>query len=152
MSDVISFAGFTDFVTVPRFSQIEEKLWMGGTPRGLADQTLPVQFDFAVNLHPWEPYSTHAHQAVLMAWMQDAPVIPDIKLIEHAADIVNQSIARGATVLVHCQAGLNRSGLVTALALMKAGRSAEDAIGLLRSKRCAEVLCNKTFFEWLMAR
>ena len=52
-------------------------------------------------------------------------------------------------VLVHCQAGLNRSGLVTALALMRAGRSSKDAIDLLREKRCDAVLCNPAFHMWL---
>ena len=48
--------------------------------------------------------------------------------------------------LVHCYAGMNRSGLVTAAALVKLGYEPEQAINLLRKQRFPEVLSNK-FFE-----
>jgi protein-tyrosine phosphatase len=51
--------------------------------------------------------------------------------------------------LVHCQAGLNRSGLVAAVALMKLGRTADEAIKLLRDSRSPMVLCNDTFVSQL---
>ena len=51
--------------------------------------------------------------------------------------------------LVHCQAGLNRSGLVAARALMLEGMSGSEAIALLREKRSSAVLCNPSFEEWL---
>lgn len=50
-----------------------------------------------------------------------------------------------------CQAGLNRSGLVTALLLIKEGRAPEDAIDLIRNKRDRDALCNAEFAEWLLA-
>jgi protein-tyrosine phosphatase len=53
---------------------------------------------------------------------------------------------------VHCQAGLNRSGLVTALALILNGMSPERAIGLLRQKRTPLVLCNGAFEAWLLGQ
>lgn len=33
---------------------------------------------------------------------------------------------------------------------MRAGRSAAEAIQLMREKRCDAVLCNKTFEKWLL--
>jgi len=56
----------------------------------------------------------------------------------------------GATVLVRCQAGLNRSGLVSALTLMFAGYTATDAIALLRERRSRRVLFNVEFEWWLL--
>lgn len=53
--------------------------------------------------------------------------------------------------LVHCQAGLNRSGLVAARALTLDGMNAADAIALLREKRSPAVLCNRSFESWLTA-
>jgi protein-tyrosine phosphatase len=53
---------------------------------------------------------------------------------------------------VHCQAGLNRSGLITARALMLRGMSATDAIQLLRKRRDPAVLCNAVFANWLVDR
>jgi protein-tyrosine phosphatase len=41
----------------------------------------------------------------------------------------------GERVLVRCQAGVNRSGLVMALVLMLDGMDAHDAIALIRERR-----------------
>lgn len=56
---------------------------------------------------------------------------------------------KGKRVLVRCQAGINRSGLVMALMLIREGYSAEDAINLMRTKRGEAVLANKHFERWL---
>jgi len=56
---------------------------------------------------------------------------------------------KGKRVLVRCQAGINRSGLVMALMLIREGYSAEDAINLMREKRGRAVLTNKHFENWL---
>ena len=55
----------------------------------------------------------------------------------------------GAQVLIRCQAGVNRSGLISALVLMIDGLSAQDAIALLRSRRSQFVLSNSHFEKWL---
>jgi protein-tyrosine phosphatase len=56
---------------------------------------------------------------------------------------------RGMRVLIRCAAGWNRSGIVMALVLIRDGYSVEDAIDLIREKRCPEALCNRTFTRWL---
>ena len=53
-------------------------------------------------------------------------------------------------VLVHCQAGLNRSSLVAARALMFEGRPAVDAIAVVRKRRSPACLCNQAFEEYLL--
>jgi len=58
----------------------------------------------------------------------------------------------GDCVLVRCQAGVNRSGLVTALILMTSGLSAVDAIALIRRQRSPFVLSNSHFENWLLAQ
>lgn len=55
----------------------------------------------------------------------------------------------GERVLIRCQAGVNRSGLVTALVLMLQGMSAEEAIALLRERRSPVVLSNSYFERFL---
>jgi protein-tyrosine phosphatase len=52
-------------------------------------------------------------------------------------------------VLVHCQAGLNRSGVVVARALMADGMSAVEAVSLIRERRSPACLCNPAFERWL---
>lgn len=53
-------------------------------------------------------------------------------------------------VLIRCQAGLNRSGLVTALVLMLDGHSATEAVNQLRARRSPWALCNDAFVDWLV--
>jgi len=128
----------------PFISHILDNLWMGGCPR----TEVPDYFKFIICLYPWERYHVHEHQVLTQVQMFDSGKIPDVALLEHLADMVNSSRAIGPT-LVHCQAGLNRSGLVAALALVKAGKKPQEAISELRAKRCDAVLCNKAFAEWL---
>ncbi len=53
-------------------------------------------------------------------------------------------------VLIRCQAGWNRSGLITSLVLMRAGYSAQEAIDLIRERRSHHALCNQTFEQFLL--
>lgn len=131
--------------SVALFSQIEGNLWSGGCPRGKA----PEHFQFIFCLYPWEPYALHEHQVHLQVKLFDHADLPDLALLTSIARMVNLARAVGPT-LVHCQAGLNRSGLVSALALMLEGRTAEEAIWLLRTQRCDAVLCNKAFETFLV--
>ena len=56
---------------------------------------------------------------------------------------------RGQRVLIRCQAGMNRSGLIMALVLIREGYTAEDAINLIREKRSKHALFNGRFEKWL---
>ncbi|MYT19500.1 protein phosphatase, partial [Streptomyces sp. SID7760] len=55
----------------------------------------------------------------------------------------------GRTVLVRCNAGYNRSGLVVAQTLIELGREAPTAIGAVRRKRSPSALNNRLFEEYL---
>jgi protein-tyrosine phosphatase len=139
----IAHQGNTPFC-VPLFSQIDGNLWMGGCPRG----TAPEHFKFVFCLYPWEPYGVHDHQVHLQVKLFDHGELPDKTLLAFLADAVNMARAVGPT-LVHCQAGLNRSGLLTAFALIRAGAAPADAIALVRKQRCDAVLCNPAFEMYL---
>ena len=56
----------------------------------------------------------------------------------------------GKKVLIRCQAGLNRSGLVTALVLIRDGYAPADAIRLIRANRCEAAISNRHFESWLL--
>lgn len=131
---------------VDLFSHITGNLWTGGNPIGKA----PEEFQFIISLYPWEPYEIHPHQVVTQAQLFDHGQIPDEKLLHVLSDHVGYCMDVGKT-LVHCQAGLNRSGLIAALALIKHNfLEPADAIKLLRERRCDMVLCNSTFEKWLL--
>ena len=82
----------------------------------------------------------------------DGPVLPDTYVLDDLATMVAKRVRAGMQVLVHCDAGLNRSGLVAGLALLKLGYKNDDALALLRKKRCAEVLHNPIFRKYLLSR
>ena len=52
-----------------------------------------------------------------------------------------------AKVLVRCQAGYNRSGLIVALYLLRLGFSADQAVMMIRNRRSEYALCNESFAQ-----
>ena len=142
----MSLHGDTPF-KIPLFLHIEGNLWMGGCPVKVA----PEEFEYIVSLHPWESYTIAEFQVHTRASLFDKANVPNENRLYALARCVNTYKRNGVT-LVHCQAGINRSGLVTALALIEEGMKAVDAITLLRSKRSPAVLCNRAFEEWLLTR
>jgi protein-tyrosine phosphatase len=128
----------------PIVSQIDGNLWSGGCPA----PEVPAYFKYVLNLYPWMPYHIPEGTEVLPVALLDHGTLPDIAKLEELAAWVNEKSALAPT-LVHCQAGLNRSGLVTTLALIRRGMKPDDAIALIRAKRSPAVLCNQTFERWL---
>jgi protein-tyrosine phosphatase len=134
---------------VPYMSEIAPNLWTGGCTSGLV---LPPTIAHLVSLYPWERY-VNGHQMISQTYVRlfDSADGTDWPTVEALASWVNVCRSSGP-VLVHCQAGLNRSGLVAGLALVLDGMAPAAAIGLLRAKRSRAVLCNPTFERWLLDR
>lgn len=133
--------------SAPFISKIADNLYMGGCRRGLL---LPYHIRHVISLYPWESYRLHAsvdtfHETL----MYDAAAKPDTDEVHSLAILVNECRESGPT-LVHCQAGLNRSGLISAIALVLDGMAPADAIALLREKRSPAVLCNPTFEQFVL--
>lgn len=145
----VAFHGDTPF-DVPYLSEITEGFYQGGCKNGLV---LPENIEHLVSLYPWEQYNvTHDLDSRLEVRMYDSVDNgPDMVEVERIADWVNACRRQGPT-LVHCQAGLNRSGLIAAIALLRDGedRTPREAIDLLRSSRSTAVLCNPAFENMVM--
>ncbi len=75
----------------------------------------------------------------------------EIQTIVRAAEFAYERWLSGAEVLIRCQAGVNRSGLVTALVLVLAGLTPAQAVTLIRRRRGQACLFNEHFVEWLIA-
>lgn len=73
--------------------------------------------------------------------------------LERLGDVVSWAYKqwkRGdGAILIRCQAGVNRSGLVTSLVLMKEGYSATKAISLIQNKRFNHCMQNGEYIKWL---
>lgn len=143
-----AFHGDKDF-DVPYISRVQGalNLYQGGCRNML---TLPKYIAHLVSLYPWEQYDVvHDLDSRLEVRMYDSvDDAPDMRQVVRIATWVNAVRQYGPT-LVHCQAGLNRSGLVAATALILEGKTAEQAIKMLRDSRSDAVLCNERFVEML---
>jgi protein-tyrosine phosphatase len=134
---------------VPFLSPIEGNLYVGGCQDGLV---LPGFVVHLVSLYPWESYTVRhelASRTEVRAYDDDVEHLE--AQLSGLAAWVSACLETGPT-LVHCQAGLNRSSLVAACVLMLRGRSARQAIDLLRLRRSPAVLCNRSFETWLLNR
>lgn len=143
------------------WNEIIPNLWMGGHDRYYVDSDgiwpLPVHagsnWDLVISLYRRSghgPSESVEHYEHLFA---DGPLSPeDAFEVEHLAGLVAHDVAAGRRVLVRCQAGLNRSGLVVALAMIELGHSPEAAIALIRDRRSPHALFNQHFVRHLTAR
>lgn len=138
--------GWIQIPTEP-YSEILPGLWQGGTyfrpDDGLA------AFDSVLTLYrsaPAAPSSVYERKFLFNDVLE---MPPTSELADAANWVYGQWKILGKKVLVRCQAGLNRSGLVTALVLYQAGYNVDDAIALLREKRSPYALCNRRFVQHL---
>jgi hypothetical protein len=66
------------------------------------------------------------------------------------ARVVARKVEAGDKVLVRCQAGYNRSGLVVAFALMELGYDVHEAVDLIRKARGEHALFRLVFLRYLL--
>ena len=140
----VSMHGLVPF-DVPFMSEIAPNLWQGGCANGLV---LPPVIQHVVSLYPWESYAVRHQPASAVSVMMLDSTDQDTSAILALAGWVN-ACRKSGPVLVHCQAGLNRSSLVVASALMLEGATADAAISLIREGRSPACLCNPAFEDWL---
>lgn len=144
----IAREGNTEF-SCPLITPIDDMLWQGGCVDGV---NLQSYFKHIISLYPWEAYNPGEDlDTDIKIRLYDGPVVPDETQLYSLARLINICRVHGRT-LVHCQAGLNRSGLLAGLALVLAGSAPENAIATLRSSRSPAVLCNTKFEAWLLAQ
>lgn len=67
--------------------------------------------------------------------------------ILEAAKVVAAFDFAGKAVIVSCHMGLNRSGVVAALALVLEGATPDEAVESVRAARGPLALCNRSFVE-----
>jgi len=139
------------------YSEILSGLYMGGTAD---DDTVDfavyapgldycAPFDAAVTLYAWaNPFSWGVEE--LRYGFGDGNMYDvDINRVLRIAKWALDRWSEGERVLIRCQAGLNRSGLITALTLMMAGYEADEAIDMIRERRSQHALFNNHFVSWL---
>jgi hypothetical protein len=141
-----------------RADEILPGLFMGGTHddatvadamtlRSLGQNSA---YDAVVTLYAWAQPVDWEVEELRYGFGDGALYGDDIARVLRAAEWAHQRWQSGDRVLIRCQAGLNRSGLVTALVLIQAGWAAADAIRHIRAKRSPHALFNRHFVRWLI--
>ncbi|QUU29283.1 PTPc tyrosine phosphatase [Mycobacterium phage SirSheldon] len=127
---------------VPFISEVADNLYQGGCRRGLV---LPTFIKHLVSLYPWEKYTVeHELLSEKSIKMYDS-VDQSLDQVDEIAEWVNECRKKGP-VLVHCQAGLNRSALIAARAIwLDTRQSGFSIMNHLRRTRSDAVLCNPAF-------
>lgn len=125
------------------YDEIIPNLFLGNHPKHITR----FKYVFAMNSCP--TYHVGIGQMVVCRPINDAPYIPDESVLHETAKMVLDCVEKGTT-LVHCTAGINRSSLIVALALIHKGMKPADAISLIREKRSEICLSNQTFESWLL--
>lgn len=143
-------------VNASDYSEIAPGLCVGGTPPRLDGQvnnspefTEYVGFDYVFTFHK---YSSPVLGAVEVRyffeddWNNGLPE-REFSKVRELADQAFELWKKGSNVLIRCQGGKNRSGLVAALVLVSSGRTPDEAIQQLRTKRSDDMLFNRHFEE-----
>jgi hypothetical protein len=129
------------------FDTVVPGLFQGDFPAGTVDWG---RFDDVISMTAEE--APDVHLAVDGLWMH-VPIwdgeMEDPTGVRAAARAVAERVTAGRRVLVHCAAGLNRSGVVSARALMFMGHPVAEAIARVRAARGPYALSNPDFVEWL---
>jgi hypothetical protein len=129
------------------------ELWMGGYPRGDDFEGIHCVVSMTSNgewgQKPRVPCSVHIP---LIDHDDELKRLATADQVRMMARSVAQMLTEGKNVLIHCGAGLNRSGVATARVLMELGMPAEMAINVVRTRRLpvGQALFNQGFVRWLM--
>ncbi|WP_128381211.1 protein-tyrosine phosphatase family protein [Streptomyces cavernae] len=139
------------------WSEIVPGLWMGGHEYadgsgGLEFAVVTDEFDLVLTLlrlpgHGPDPGVEHHVWPIPDGPLDGTQLAGVMRLARAAAD----GLTAGRRVLVRCYHGYNRSGLVVAQALIHGGRSTDEAIRLIRTRRSPWALHNDLFVEYLRA-
>lgn len=126
------------------------RLWMSGSKAAFDAHEYGVRVAFL--LGSYQPEKLPGGVSVVHGpGLSDREDLTDVELRDArvtahglAAHVALKLLA-GHNVLVQCDSGCNRSGLVCALAMRRLGVRAKEAVAQLRHRRSPDVLSNKVF-------
>ena len=140
------------------YSEILTNLFMGGTddedvihiPARIYSRREDLPFDSIVTMYAWaRPADWNVQE--FRYGVPDASIKDiDLNRLRQAVEFGYDRWKQGDRLLVRCQAGLNRSGLVMSLILIKDGFTPYQAIDLIRQRRTDIALFNENFANWLL--
>ena len=123
------------------FSQIEARLWLGGAPTYGRDYETILALGITAVLDTRAERTSKrdfydAHGITHRQFLVPDVTVPDEAVLTEAVSWIDDQLADGRTVLIHCAKGRGRSATVLAAYLMKTKGMSFDAVrDLLHSKR-----------------
>jgi protein-tyrosine phosphatase len=97
-------------------------------------------------------YVFKTYQRVITTCFDDCLTLPAETYLYSLADL-GIALWKDGPILVHCAAGMNRSGLIVGLMLVRSGMmTSKEAIDTMRVKRSNSVLHNPAFRKWLLTQ
>lgn len=140
----------------PLWSEVLDGLWQGGTHDLDVGKQLEVpmitirEFDTVITMYAYaNPVDWFVKEFRYGVWDSDINKMNTQELLD-IVRVAHSDWKKGKKVLIRCQAGWNRSGLITALVLIRDGMDARKAIDLIRKTRSDSVLCNRSFEKFLI--
>ena len=133
------------------------ELWLGGVhcqfghPDAPGGNCFPGdRFQTVVSLYHDPGYDPAPGVHHYFYRITDADLNPDDhSALDELAAMIELELEGGKKVLVRCQAGINRSALVTGLTMLRLGTSVDRALDTMRSRRSPYVLMNRSFVAYL---
>lgn len=132
--------------------EIVPGLFQGRRPRTASDfrEYLEAKIAATVSLTPNVEIDFLPGSLKVLWPIEDGAMVPQEQTIRTLAVMISRLLDAGQKVLVCCDAGMNRSGLIVARTLISRGTSPERAIALIRERRDPSALSNPAFVNWLM--
>lgn len=138
------------------WDEVVPGLWQGGHDVRSQSATACVvgdEFDLVVSLATRRGYGPADGVEHVVERLADAGVdAATAERLDGLAATVSEAVDGGRRVLVRCSGGLNRSGLVVGLALLRSGRTPAEALALVRAARGPWALTNPGFVAHLRSR
>lgn len=137
------------------YDEIIPGLWMGGHDYGPEGSPVILGFEFD---HVFSLYRRPGHGPAVgvphdFLRLRDGKAdAADLHRVREFADSVHRrymASTRSSKILVRCQAGYNRSGLVVAFVLLRLGIDLVGAVDMIREKRGPHALCNAWFVSYI---
>lgn len=135
------------------WNEVVPGLWQGGHDvRSQSGSACVVgdEFDLVVSLATREGYGPAEGVEHVVLRLADAGIDSGTAArVAAVAEQVATAVVDGRRVLVRCSGGLNRSGLLVASALVRCGRTPQEAMDLVRAARGPWALTNPGFVAHL---
>jgi atypical dual specificity phosphatase len=143
------------------FSEVTPELWLGGAPGYRRDYDLLVEngISASLNIRAERADDTGFYERHGIAHLRlEVPdiAIPDEESLDRGVAWIDEQVAAGRKVLVHCAKGRGRSACLLAAYLMhKRGMTFDEAAALLKSKHALTKLTGRyrrALTRWLAKR